>query len=1117
FTIWTTKFGHVSAEGRAEGAAVRVRQDRDAPPKYYTDVSSLELPASSCPGLQVLRLYESLGRLDGTAEDCLRTGEFLLACRTFVAGRDCKCGHAIEQPAPSLEQWAASHKHLERDANGDVIVCSACGHVDRAQKHDPDAIRELNCQLAFPGAKSTSEVDRLIGDIVRVGGGFSDHHISGHSIRRQNIKRVSLERSRDAAIEVAGHVDRTMVDVYFDPSEHQRRGGRHLSTDFVGQSGIEDAGYKDAGQALVSFASRDRLLQKDALAQGPRWGLHGFPRYSRLPRAVVDRIANGPVLREAEEKAAAKVQELANEMDELAGGSERTEKFGDVAFDKQGWATKVLAMADDAFADDPATLVKAKQLVERMERCKREVVNEGATLMRGVSKAIHHRLAQNASKSFDFTALSFVGELRRKHEATMKAERGVDLLIAGHIGTLIEDATASANKEKREKAQRAADAFKKKFTDLVKAEHKGRMKKAEHKNAEIEAENAKVERKEDKKPLVECGPPLYSPNDITLMAKPPCLLRTFWSAKNAVRRSGRGWVHALPRISKAPATGHSAGRRSGAAQYQRAEGTQRSETGVSTLAIYGVRKRVVECQEGGEDCKAVFLLTHRVDRTYRAHAQRAHGVAEEEAAADGYTDKFICPCKECGGRSELVGPRSIWQHLAAAEKPDPEESSRLEGAASLVDSLRRLTGIVNEVLSNRGGKALSPSAREKARLALSEHRESSTRAAGKLGIEVVDGGVVAPVVVSFAVKELTAAGMARRNKTHGARTAGNTGAARADGAGGTGKRKEVGGLEVVFACPRTCGAFAAKGFVVGSTFRSQHKEGCRPAVSASYPEGAGDSTIRCPVDPTCRMRYGSISNVSAQNFEKHMRTRHGGVVALLGTEKTPGRLAPLTYEQAIQLAGDWADKSKHRRSTGANSHETGSAWNDAKEVVFFSNQVSFGDKGEIVVEAGYTLDGSDSARLDAGGGQAKARAAGAASTLTQGQAAAARRRGEDMAAANARKVAAQRVANNSKKKKMTVGSGSGSGSGGGDSAGAGAGVSASVSGSGSSNKGKRKAAGKSSRPAVPVSRAAAAAGTGGGASSAPSRVGGSRVNGGGGSSGRGGAGRGSRTAAPAGR
>ncbi|CAM9735659.1 unnamed protein product, partial [Ectocarpus sp. 13 AM-2016] len=35
---------------------------------------------------------------------------------------------------------------------------------------------------------------------------------------------------------------------------------------------------------------------------------------------------------------------------------------------------------------------------------------------------------------------------------------------------------------------------------------------------------------------------------------------------------------------------------------------------------------------------------------------------------------------------------------------------------------------------------------------------------------------------------------------------------------------------------------------------------------------------------------------------------------------------------AIQLASDWAHACKHPRSTGAHgsTHETGSAWNDAK-------------------------------------------------------------------------------------------------------------------------------------------------------------------------------------------
>ncbi|CAM9835290.1 unnamed protein product, partial [Ectocarpus fasciculatus] len=59
------------------------------------------------------------------------------------------------------------------------------------------------------------------------------------------------------------------------------------------------------------------------------------------------------------------------------------------------------------------------------------------------------------------------------------------------------------------------------------------------------------------------------------------------------------------------------------AQYRRGEGTPRSETGVLTLAVNGVRKTAAECREGGEgeDCKAIFVLNHRVAHHYRAHAQ----------------------------------------------------------------------------------------------------------------------------------------------------------------------------------------------------------------------------------------------------------------------------------------------------------------------------------------------------------------------------------------------------------------------------------------------------------------------------------------------------------------
>ncbi|CBJ30190.1 hypothetical protein Esi_0179_0033 [Ectocarpus siliculosus] len=74
-----------------------------------------------------------------------------------------------------------------------------------------------------------------------------------------------------------------------------------------------------------------------------------------------------------------------------------------------------------------------------------------------------------------------------------------------------------------------------------------------------------------------------------------------------------------------------------------------------------------------------------------------------------------------------------------------------------------------------------------------------------------------------------------------------------------------------------------------------------------------------------RYLYGSpMPNVGAANLEQHLRNRHRGVGALLGSEMAPGMLA------AIQLAGGWADKSKHRLSTGAHgtTRKTGSARND---------------------------------------------------------------------------------------------------------------------------------------------------------------------------------------------
>ncbi|CAN0339177.1 unnamed protein product, partial [Ectocarpus fasciculatus] len=414
--------------------------------------------------------------------------------------------------------------------------------------------------------------------------------------------------------------DRTMVDTYLGPLQHQRRGGRHLTTDFVGQSSIEDADYEDSGDALTSFVSPDLLLESDELGRVSPWGLHGYPRYSRLPRGVIDRIANGPVLGEAEEATKKRVLELAGEMDGLCSSDgEEAGKFADVAFDEQGWATKLLEMADAAFADDGVKHTRARELVEDMERRTRGVVNQGAVLMKAVSRAIHLRLAEEARRVFDGKQPSIVGGLRRAHHCTMATEGAIDRLLEGHMDTLIEDVEASSNQKKRKEAKLEA-GFKAALKRRVKEDHDRRKKEAEQRNVVITRENAAIVREEDKKALVECEPPVFAWRDIALMSTPPCLLRTFWSARNVVSRSGHGWVHALSRNKKAAPTGRSVGRESGTAQYRRVDGTPRSETGVSTLAVNGVRKMVVECQEG-EDCKAVFVVNHRVDRAYRAHAQ----------------------------------------------------------------------------------------------------------------------------------------------------------------------------------------------------------------------------------------------------------------------------------------------------------------------------------------------------------------------------------------------------------------------------------------------------------------------------------------------------------------
>lgn len=103
------------------------------------------------------------------------------------------------------------------------------------------------------------------------------------------------------------------------------------------QSSIEDADYEDSGDALTSFVSPDLLLKSDGLGHVSPWGLYGYPRYSRLPRGVIDRIANGPVLGEAEEATKKRVLELAGEMDGLCNSDgEEAGNFADVAFDEQG-------------------------------------------------------------------------------------------------------------------------------------------------------------------------------------------------------------------------------------------------------------------------------------------------------------------------------------------------------------------------------------------------------------------------------------------------------------------------------------------------------------------------------------------------------------------------------------------------------------------------------------------------------------------------------------------------------------------------------------------------------------------------------------------------------------
>lgn len=84
------------------------------------------------------------------------------------------------------------------------------------------------------------------------------------------------------------------------------------------QSKFEDRKHVDTGDVARPYARSDRPLQPGALAQRPRWGLHGNLRYSRLPHGVVNRINDGHMLGEAEEATKVRIQELPKAMGSAA-------------------------------------------------------------------------------------------------------------------------------------------------------------------------------------------------------------------------------------------------------------------------------------------------------------------------------------------------------------------------------------------------------------------------------------------------------------------------------------------------------------------------------------------------------------------------------------------------------------------------------------------------------------------------------------------------------------------------------------------------------------------------------------------------------------------------------
>lgn len=102
------------------------------------------------------------------------------------------------------------------------------------------------------------------------------------------------------------------------------------------QTDIEDVEHRFSGDAVMTYVDRDKLLTSNVL--GPVWTLPGYAQYTRLPRGVVEAVASGPVLGEAEEAALARVKEMAKVVGRLAskGDGEATTVFEDVPFDEQG-------------------------------------------------------------------------------------------------------------------------------------------------------------------------------------------------------------------------------------------------------------------------------------------------------------------------------------------------------------------------------------------------------------------------------------------------------------------------------------------------------------------------------------------------------------------------------------------------------------------------------------------------------------------------------------------------------------------------------------------------------------------------------------------------------------